>query len=87
LLLLLFFPNRDVIKGNNLTQCYIEATGGCAGGGTQTPTPTMQSWERVMQDLYQLCDGGMLYMDQIFKKSELVVISTVQTSNQSLTAV
>ncbi|KAK7462012.1 hypothetical protein BaRGS_00038569 [Batillaria attramentaria] len=48
----------DVIKGNNLTQCYLEATGGCAPQSAESPTSTMAAWERVMQDLYQMCDGA-----------------------------
>ncbi|XP_071093390.1 uncharacterized protein [Haliotis cracherodii] len=48
----------DTIKGNNLTQCYIDATAGCNIQGDEAPTWTMQRWERVMQDIYKLCDGA-----------------------------
>lgn len=55
---LMFVWFRDTIKGNNLTQCYIDATAGCNIQGDEAPTWTMQRWERVMQDIYKLCDGG-----------------------------
>ncbi|RUS91895.1 hypothetical protein EGW08_000297, partial [Elysia chlorotica] len=50
----------DVIKGNNLTQCFINATNSCTGANSVAPTEIIHKWERVMQDLYGLCDGGHL---------------------------
>ena len=58
---------RDVIKGNNLTQCYIEATAGCGRQGGESPTATMQDWEKVIHDLYQMCDGSS-YLVLILKE-------------------
>ncbi|KAK6192388.1 hypothetical protein SNE40_003864 [Patella caerulea] len=48
----------NTIKGNNLTQCYIDATVGCQVSVDQQPTDTMKKWEQVMQDIYRLCDGS-----------------------------
>ncbi|KAK3740239.1 hypothetical protein RRG08_054260 [Elysia crispata] len=48
----------DVIKGNNLTQCFINATSSCTGADSVAPTQIIQRWERIMQDLYSLCDGA-----------------------------
>ncbi|ESP04212.1 hypothetical protein LOTGIDRAFT_171050 [Lottia gigantea] len=47
----------NTIKGNNLTQCYIDATVGCQSNIDSQPTETMKNWEKVMQDIYKLCDG------------------------------
>nr|KAG5686819.1 hypothetical protein BaRGS_032036 [Batillaria attramentaria] len=60
----------DVIKGNNLTQCYLEATGGCAPQSAESPTSTMAAWERVMQDLYQMCDGDCGNFDEALSQLE-----------------
>ncbi|GFS17351.1 hypothetical protein ElyMa_006820100 [Elysia marginata] len=48
----------DVIKGNNLTQCFLNATNSCTDVDSVTPTEVIQRWEKVMQDLYSLCDGA-----------------------------
>ncbi|GFN94459.1 reverse transcriptase [Plakobranchus ocellatus] len=48
----------DVIKGNNLTQCFIKATNSCTNAKSVAPSDVIQKWEKVMQDLYGLCDGA-----------------------------
>ncbi|XP_035828685.1 uncharacterized protein LOC101858973 [Aplysia californica] len=49
----------DVIKGNNLTQCFIDATRTCPESSrTSGQGDAIKRWETVMQDLYGLCDGA-----------------------------
>nr|KAI8753754.1 cell wall protein PRY3-like isoform X1 [Biomphalaria glabrata] len=90
----------NVIKGNNLTQCFIEATAGCSEPAQVAPTDVVQRWEKVMQDLYGLCDGacpnflektvnitqctGIIRFDALYDSSYTVFCNSL---NQSLQCV
>ncbi|CAL1528523.1 unnamed protein product [Lymnaea stagnalis] len=88
----------NVIKGNNLTQCFIEATSGCTESTSIAPNDIIQRWERVMQDLYGLCDGacpnflertvnitqctGLIRFDALYDSSYSVFCSSLNSSLQ-----
>ncbi|CAG5124675.1 unnamed protein product, partial [Candidula unifasciata] len=88
----------DIIKGNNLTQCFIDATSACTGGAVISPNDVIQKWEKIMQDLYNLCDGacpnflertvnitqctGMIRFDALYDSSYQVFCSSLNASLQ-----
>ncbi|XP_059145691.1 uncharacterized protein LOC131932795 [Physella acuta] len=88
----------NVIKGNNLTQCFIESTSGCAETPKVAPNDIIQRWEKVMQDLYGLCDGacpnflertvnitqctGIIRFDALYDSSYNVFCSSLNASLQ-----